>query len=148
MRLLTGPGERSADEAFRSAIEVEILSGGIRLVRVRGRLDPRELRRVFDGLLAAARLPVVVEWGEHAVLDAEAVSALVHAAYAAGEADIGFALVGIDAEREQILATMGRSALFEIHPSVAAAVPVGPGRGGGGPAGHRGRRRVCDGGTP
>ncbi|WP_214370869.1 hypothetical protein [Pseudonocardia sp. H11422] len=122
MRPLTGPGGRSADGARPAVIEVKIVSSGVRLVRVRGGPDPRELLRVFYELLATAALPVVVEWGEQAVLAPEGVSALVQAAYAAGEADIGFALVGIDAERRRLLAATGQFALFEIHPSVAAAV--------------------------
>ena len=115
-----------SDDGQLLEVSVESFSAGVRIIRARGELgqgSSRWLDRIVDDELAAAPQLLIIEVSGLAKLLSTVVSALVRAAFHAGEADIALCLVG--AGRTDIawqLEATGWLDLFEIHDTVGAAI--------------------------
>jgi anti-anti-sigma factor len=86
------------------------------------RLTAPDLRQVLDEQLDAAPWAIVVDLSAVSVLQPDAVPTLVDVAHSAGEADIGLCLVAVDGIVDGALAAAGVHDLFEIHPTMEAAL--------------------------
>lgn len=122
---MTTDAGRPANGPGSLTVRVDLLRAGVPVVRASGcldRLTAPDLRQVLDEQLDAAPWAIVVDLSAVSVLQPDAVPTLVDVAHSAGEADIGLCLVAVDGIVDGALAAAGVHDLFEIHPTMEAAL--------------------------
>jgi anti-anti-sigma factor len=95
------------------------------VIHVGGRLDHRTapgLQHLLNEQFTAAPWGIVLDLSALSVLEPRATPTLVHIANRAGEANIGLCLVIPDSAVRRVLTTVGISELFEICPTIEAAL--------------------------
>lgn len=106
-------------------IRVDHCRAGVRVIHVGGRLDHRtapDLQQLLDHQLAAAPWGIVLDFSAVSVLELGAAPTLVHIANRAGEDDVGLCLVIADSAVLRVLTAADILELFEIFPTIAAAL--------------------------
>lgn len=103
-------------------------AGSARVLRVRPTVDAAaaaELRRESRALLARSSDPVVVDLRGVRTVDAAAAGVLRELAYEAGDADVDLRVVRAPRARAVTRSLLADEALYEIHPTLAAALRRG-----------------------
>ena len=101
------------------------LRSGVPVIHVDGRLEQRtapELRRLVDAQIGVAPWAIVLDLSGVSALEPAAVPALIGVADRAGDIDIGLYLVSPADAISHVLASADVLDLFEIHPTINAAV--------------------------
>lgn len=100
-------------------------AGSTRVLRARPTVDmaaAAELRRESRALLARSSDPIVVDLRAVRTVEATAADVVREVAYEAGDADVDLRVVRAPRARAVTRALLDDEALYEIHPTLAAAL--------------------------
>ena len=119
-------GRSFGDRPDRATVSVTNSPTGARVVSTAATLDAAgaaELRREFSALLARSMDPLVVDLSAVRAVEPNAASVVLrHLAYDAGDADVDLRVVRDPVAHEVARAVLGDEALFEVYPTLEAAI--------------------------